>query len=158
MAVLVASGCGGGGQPAPERQVRGTGYVFSAPADWQVVRRDREVSASKGLGLVSVTRFRLLRPYRPELWEGVVPELDRTAAAIARQQSGTVSDPQTVTIAGRRARRYDVEYEHEGRELVERIAFVLRGRIEYLLLCRYESGGDTGACDGLLRSFRLAAA
>ena len=45
-----------------------------------------------------------------------------------------------------------------GKQLVERIAFVLRGKTEYLLLCRYERGGSTDACDGLLTSFRLAAA
>jgi len=39
--------------------------------------------------------------------------------------------------------------------LVERIAFVLRGRNEYLLLCRYDRGGDTGACDRLLATFKL---
>jgi hypothetical protein len=141
-----------------ERQIRGTGYSFSAPADWDVVRSGREVRVSKGLQLVSVTRFRLLRTYRPQLWETVVPELDRAAEAVARQQSGAVSDSRTVTIAARRARRYDVEYEDEGKQLVERIGFVLRGKVEYLLLCRYESGGETGACDRLLSSFRLAAA
>lgn len=55
-----------------------------------------------------------------------------------------------------RACRYDVEYEHEGRKLVERIAFVLRGKVEYLLLCRYERGGDTDACDNLFGTFTLA--
>ncbi len=158
MAVLLATGCGGGGGKTIERQIRGTGYSFSAPANWEVVRSGQEVRVSKGARLVSVTRFRLLRTYRPELWEKVVPELDRAAAAVARQQSGRVSEPRTVTIGGRRARRYDVVYEHEGRQLVERIGFVLRGKVEYLLLCRYESGGDTGACDRLLSSFRLAAA
>ena len=69
-----------------------------------------------------------------------------------------MSDPLTVTIAGQKARRYDVAYTREGRLLVERIAFVLRGKIEYLLLCRYERGGDTEACDRLLTSFKLAAA
>ncbi len=82
-------------------------------------------------------------------------ELDRTAAAIARQQSGTVRDPQTLTISGRRARRYDIAYEGEGKQLVERISFVLRGKTEYLLLCRYTSGGDTEPCDRLLATFRL---
>jgi hypothetical protein len=158
LALLFLAGCGSGGERTEAREVRGTGYVFSAPADWNVARTDQEVGVSKGIELLSVRRFPLMRVYRPELWDKVVPELDRAAEAVARQQQGTVTDPQTVTIAGRRARRYDVEYEHEGTQLVERLAFVLRGKVEYLLLCRYESGGDTGACDRLLTSFRLAAA
>ena len=96
--------------------------------------------------------------FKPALWDKVVPELDRAATAVARQQQGTVSDPRTVTVAGQKARRYDVAYTNQGKQLVERIAFVLRGKTEYLLLCRYERGGSTDACDGLLTSFRLAAA
>jgi hypothetical protein len=87
-----------------------------------------------------------------------VPELDRAAAAVARQQQGTVADHRTVTVAGLRARRYDIAYVRESRPLVERVAFVLRGKTEYLLLCRYERGGTTAGCDGLLSSFKLAAA
>jgi hypothetical protein len=138
--------------------VRGTGYTFAAPADWKVVRSGPEVRLSQGVELLSVRRFPLVHAYRDELWPGVVPQLDGAADEIARQQRGIVTDRQTVTIAGRRARRYDVAYEHDGQELVERIAFVLRAKTEYQLLCRYESGGDTGACDRLLSSFRLAAA
>jgi hypothetical protein len=105
-----------------------------------------------------VTRFPLQRRFRPALWSKVVPELDRAAAAVANQQQGAVSDPRTVSIDGERARRYDIAYTRDGNQLVERIAFVLRGKSEYLLLCRYARGGNTVACDGLLTSFRLAAA
>jgi hypothetical protein len=138
--------------------VRGTGFTFAAPADWGVSRKGREVQAAQGTGLVSVARFPLQRRFRPELWSKVVPELDRAAAAVARQQQGTVANPRTVTVGGQKARRYDVAYTSGGKELVERIAFVLRGKTEYLLLCRYERGGSTDACDGLLTSFKLAAA
>jgi hypothetical protein len=62
---------------------------------------------------------------------------------------------QAVTVAGQRARRYDIDYERDGKKLVERLAFVLRGKTEYLLLCRYERGGDTAACDRLLATFTL---
>ena len=129
-----------------------------APADWGVSRKGREVQAAQGTLLISVTRYPLPRRFRPKLWDKVVPELDRAAAAVASQQQGTVSDPRTVTIGGQKARRYDVAYTREGKQLVERIAFVLRGKTEYYLLCRYERGGSTDACDGLLTSFRLAAA
>jgi hypothetical protein len=151
----LAAGCGGSNAATTERPVRGTGYSFSAPASWQLVRSGRSISASDGLAVVSVTRFPLIRAFRPDLWDKVVEELDRAAAAVASQQKGKLSDPRTVTIGGRRARRYDIEYEHEGKRLVERLAFVLRGKTEYLLLCRYERDGDTRACDRLLATFKL---
>ena len=98
-----------------------------APAPWAVAPvtaflRARGVQLTKGVAVLSVTRFPLLRAYRPALWEHVLPELDRAAAAIAAQQNGTVRDPRTVTIAGRRARRYDVAYERSGQRLVERFS------------------------------------
>jgi hypothetical protein len=157
LTLLVAAGCGGR-SAQKSYVVQGTGFTFLAPAGWSVSRQGREVQAAQGLRLISVTRYPLPRRFRPELWAKVVPELDRAAAAVARQQQGTVSDPRTVTIADLQARRYDVAYTREGKQLVERIAFVLRGKTEYYLLCRYERGGDTEACDGLLTSFRLAAA
>jgi plasmid stabilization system protein ParE len=156
VALLLAAGCGGGGgRPTDEKLVRGPGFVFSAPAAWAVSGSGREVRVSQGLAVLSVTRFPLVRAFRPELWDKVVPELDRAAAQLAEQQDGTVGDPETVTIAERRARRYDVFYEGNGKRLVERIAFVLRGKTEYLLLCRYVLGGETRACDRLLATFRL---
>jgi hypothetical protein len=135
--------------------VRGTGYSFRAPADWSLVRVGPEVRLSDGIRLLSVFEYPLVRAYRPELWNKVVSELDDAAEALARQQDGVVSDPRTVTISTQRARRYDLAYEHEGKQLIERIAFVLRGQTEYLLLCRYERGGETRACERLLATFRL---
>jgi hypothetical protein len=157
LTLLVVAGCGGAAAHKGY-VVSGTGFTFTAPADWGVSRTGREVQAAQGTLLISVTHFPLLRRFRPGLWDRVVPELDRAAAAVASQQHGTVSDSRTVTIAGQKARRYDVAYAREGKQLVERIAFILRGKTEYLLLCRYERGGDTEACDRLLTSFRLAAA
>jgi hypothetical protein len=154
VSLLFVAGCGGGG-PAPERVVRGLGYRFSAPVDWVVVRSGREVRVSEGVRLVSVTRYPLLRAFRPVLFEHVLPELDRAAKALAQQQSGEVGRSRSLTISGRRARSYDIDYERNGKALVERITFVLLGKTEYLLLCRYERGGDTGACDRLLATFTL---
>jgi hypothetical protein len=155
--LLVVSGCGGS-QAQKGYIVRGPGFTFQAPTKWAVSRKGSQVQAAQGTQLISVTRFPLLRSFRPALWGKVVPELDRAAATLAQQQQGKVSDPRTVTIAGREARRYDIDYAGEGKQLVERIAFVFRGKSEYLLLCRYERGGATEACDGLLTSFKLAAA
>jgi hypothetical protein len=151
----MTAGCGGAGGTTAEQVVRGRGYSFSAPVDWNVSRTARELRAAEGSQLVSVTRFALLRGFRPGLWEHVLPELDRAAAGVARQQDGRVAATADIMVAGRRARRYDIEYERDGKELVERIAFVLRGKTEYLLLCRYERGGDTRACDRLLDTFTL---
>ena len=137
-----------------EKVVRGPGYRFSAPADWAVARSPRAVQVSEGVGLVSVTRYPLVRAFRRELWTKVLPELDRTAGAVAKQQSGTVSASRTIDVSGREARSYVIDYEHEGKELVERITFVLRGKTEYYLLCRYERG-DTDACERLLATFTL---
>jgi hypothetical protein len=60
-----------------------------------------------------------------------------------------------VTISGRRARRNALAYDLRGNKLVEQLAFVLRGKMEYLLLCRYEQGKRSKACETLLRTFRL---
>jgi hypothetical protein len=157
LTLLVVAGCGSS-SAQKGYIVHGAGFTFAAPARWTVTRKGREVQAAQGTRLISVALFPLLRRFTPGLWDKVVPELDRAAAAVARQQQGTVVDPRTVTIGGRRARRYDVAYTRDGKQLVERIGFVLRGKSEYLLLCRYERGGDTEACDRLLTSFRLAAA
>src|SRR5438552_15712934 len=64
LALLLAAGCGGGGSAPAERLVRGSGYRFSAPLTWKVVRSGREVQASRGVALVSVTRYPLLHAYR----------------------------------------------------------------------------------------------
>ena len=135
--------------------MHGPGYFFSVPAGWTVTRKGAEVQVAQGTELVSVTRFPLVRSFRPSLWSKVQPQLDRAAEALASQQRGTVTERATVTIAGLRARRYQVAYARDGKQLVERIAFVLRGKTEHELLCRYERGGDTRACDGLLATFRL---
>lgn len=104
---------------------------------------------------MSVTVFRLARAYRPALWTTVVPELDRVAERLASELGGAVVARATVVVDGRRARRYDIEYEREGAALVERTAFVLDGRREYQLVCRYPAGEPPAACSTLFESFRL---
>ena len=153
---MLLAGCGGGsGNSGAEKIVRGSGYRFTAPAGWAVDRNPRVVQAADGIDLISVTRYPLVHAFRPQLWAKVVPELDRAAAGVAQQQNGKVVSSRTTTVTARRARSYDIEYAREDKQLVERITFVLRGKTEYYLLCRYE-GGDTDACDRLLATFTLA--
>lgn len=113
------------------------------------------VEGGKSLALVAVSRFPLLRPAAGELSPKVIRELDNVAQGVAAQQQGTISSRETTEVAGRQARRYDVDYETRGKKLVERLGFVLRGRTEYLLLCRFERSGDTSPCDRLFSSFTL---
>jgi hypothetical protein len=141
------------------RVVSGTGFTFEAPTGWETVRTARQVQAAQGhdsVALVGVSRFALLHVFRPALWSKVVHELDGAADAIARQQHGSVTDASDTTLSGVRARRYKVAYDLRGSKLVEELAFVLRGKTEYLLLCRYEQAGSTRACDSLMKSFTLS--
>lgn len=156
---IVLAGCGGGGHKASasvDRTVAGGGYRFSAPSSWSVHRAGRQVTATSGsVDLVGVTTFTLARRYRPELWAKAVPALDRTAAALAAQLDGELRSRVTVVLAGRRARRYEIGYRRDGKALVERTAFLLTGRREHQLLCRFAEGGEDGPCRTLFSSFRL---
>ena len=139
----------------------GPGFTFSAPAGWDVQVRRRAASArpaDDATELVSVSVFRLARPYRPELWETVEPELDRVAATLADELGGRVASSATVVVDGRRAKRYDIRYERDGSDVVERTAFVLEGRRELQLVCRYGAEGDSEArraCELLFSTLRL---
>jgi plasmid stabilization system protein ParE len=159
---LLAGGCGsaGGEKAVARKAVHGAGYTFEAPADWAVQRSLRTVQAtpSEGPEIVSVSVFPLRRRYEPELWPRVVPELDRVAARLADALGANVGTRRTETIDGRRARSYEVAYRRNGAGLVERIVFVLEGKREFQLLCRWQkddprAGKD--ACAGLTASFTL---
>ena len=157
-AAILLAGCGSGGSKGPQAKVQdvvGVGYRFSAPTSWHVQRKGRTVSATSGdVDLVGVTTFPLARRYEPRLWAKVAPALDRAAAQLTAQLHGHLEARETVVIAGRRARRYEIGYRRAGRRLVERTAFVLAGRREHQLLCRFQAGGDDGACRILFRTFR----
>ena len=161
LAVLALAGCGGGGsKPLALQEVSTHGARFTAPGDWRVTRTPKTVSAAPVEGgdeLVSVSIFRLLRPYAPALWPRVVPELDRAAGELARQLSGTVGSARTLTVAGGRAREYELSFQRQGRGVRERITFVLRDQREYELLCRWSTGrAEPAACATLVSSFRPA--
>jgi hypothetical protein len=155
------AGCGGGGDEDAQRTVAGPGFTFSAPASWGVETGGRSGSASPhpgGIQLVSVRVFRLARPYSPELWETVVPELDRVAGELADQLGGRIASSSLVVVDGRRAKRYDIRYDRDGTEILERTAFVLEGRREFQLVCRHEAADDGDgprACATLFSTLRL---
>jgi hypothetical protein len=158
-AALLLAGCGGGdGGERATQIVRGTGYRFEAPAGWTIVRSGRQVQAAAGgksLTLVAVSRFPLLHSAKEKLEPKVVQELDEVADGVADQQHGALLVEETTEVAGREARHYEIAYGRAGKRLVERLVFVLRGKTEYLLLCRYEQNGDTEPCDEFVRSFEL---
>jgi hypothetical protein len=138
--------------------VHGTGFRFEAPAGWTIVRGGSQVQAAEGgksLALVSVSRFPLLHRATGELDPKEIKELDEVADGVADQQNGRLVVEDTIDVGGRQARRYDVAYRGRGKQLVERLVFVLRGKTEYLLLCRYEQGGDTAPCEQLAKTFTL---
>lgn len=157
--MIVLAGCGGGGHKSTTSDVKtvvGGGYRFSAPSSWSVSRTGREVTAiGDPVDLVGVTTFGLARVYRPSLWTKAVAALDQTAATLAAQNGGKLRVRETVVLAGRRARRYEIAYRADGEAMVEQIAFVLAGRNEYQILCRFKAGGDDSACRTLFSSFRL---
>jgi len=156
--VIVLAGCGSGGHKATASNVQtvtGGGYRFLAPSSWSVHRVGRQVTATSGpVDLVGVTTFTLTRRYRPRLWARAVPALDRAAGDVAAQLQGKLRTRATVVVAGRRARRYEIDYRRAGKALVDRTAFILTGRREHQLLCRFAAGADDGACRTLFSSFR----
>jgi len=119
--------------------VRGNGFTFEVPRGWNVTRPPRAVVARRGDGLVSVTRFPLVKPYDPEKFGAVTKELDRVAARLDPAAQG-----ETVEVADRKVRSYTYDD--------KRIAFVLDGRREYQLYCSRAGG----ACDLLFSSFALS--
>ena len=103
--------------------------------------------------LVSVTTFPLLHPYKPSLFAAATRELDGGAKQLATRLGGTVKKAATVTLAGIKARQYELGYRSGGHDLHQRITFVLRGKTEFQLLCRW-TGERAVACGQLEKTFR----
>lgn len=164
VALGALSACGGGsssGNAAP-RTIPGNGFRFRAPGDWHVRRLGNEVAATPkpiAAELVSVTTFPLLRPYKPSLFPAVKKELDKSADQLASRLGGSVKASRTTTVAGQSVRQYLIVYPQNRQDPKEtysgRITFVLRGKTEYELLCRWASSDDEpDYCAQLQRSFR----
>jgi hypothetical protein len=155
LAVLAVAGCGGGAGDEAPQTVAGRGYALEVPAGWDVTRAPRTLSAESDGRLVSVTTFRLTRPYRTAQFEAVVPELDRVADDLAQRLGGEPGRGRTVVVDGRKSRSYRTSFTRDGDDFDQRVVFVLRGRSEYQILCRWPSGEDAGFCERAVRSFRL---
>jgi hypothetical protein len=153
-ATLAVAGCGAKSAPK-EQAVSGPGFEFRAPGGWTVTKQPRSAEAAQGDRALSVTVFALKRAFRPALWPKVVPELDGVASSLADQLRGKAGEGSTVTVAGHRARTYDIAFSRGGKDFVERITFVLDGKREFQLLCRYPAGPEEPACAALGSSFRL---
>jgi hypothetical protein len=147
-ALLAACGGAGGGDT---QVVRGRGYTFEAPAAWKLVRTPRALGAQGGdVELVQVTRLPLARAYTRDLFDRVVPELDRAANAVAAEVDGKVTS-RTIEVLDERVRQYDLTFDGK----LEQLTFVLRGKTNYQLLCRRDEDGDHDPCANLVRSFSI---
>jgi hypothetical protein len=152
-ALCILAGCGGASATKQQPQtVQGPGYRFAAPAGWSVARKGSAASASRGSELVQVTTFPLVKPYRSELFDAVAGELRTRMQQVAQQSGGSVSGGSTVTAAGIRSHAYAVQVGDH----VDEYTFVLRGRREYLLLCRRKQSSHDDFCAQLVRTFALA--
>jgi hypothetical protein len=163
-AVTVATACGGGGSVSsgPPQVVPGPGFRFSAPGKWHVRRQGQEVSAApKPIApeLVSVSKFPLLKPYTPALFGKATGELDRSAADLASRLGGSLEKSSTGTVVGQRVRQYLLVYP-QGKDdpkssFSARLTYVLRGRTEYELFCRWDgTGPEPDYCTRFEKSFR----
>jgi hypothetical protein len=160
LATLILASCGESDEEDPQT-IRGNGYTASVPADWTLERPPRTIAAANPNGpeAVSVGSFRLAKAFRPALWNDAVAELNDVAARLAERvaPSGRVDASRDATIAGRRARLYEIRYTREGEQMLDRVIFILVGTREFQLTCRIrvdepEVGDD--ACARLLSSFR----
>ncbi len=118
-----------------------------------MTRTGQTVQASHGQTSVFVTTYRLIKPYTPALWAKAIKELDGVATTVAVQLHGSPIASRTVRVGPSKARQYDIAFTRNGQKLVERITFVLRGRREYELLCRFKQGKTEPACALLQSSF-----
>ena len=163
-ATLAVAGCGGGRtgeQVVAPQKVTGPGFTFSAPGEREIARTLRSVTVlptdTASPELEQVTRFPLVKTFRPSLWPGASAELDGIAQRLTASLGGEYGNvPKTVRRGGLRGRSYDIAYEHGGVKLRERLTLLLDRRTEYQLLCRWSAAaGEPTACGLLEKTFRL---
>jgi hypothetical protein len=153
LAVLILAGCGGSSEPKAQSQiVKGRGFSFKAPVGWHIQHSIRGSAASQGSELVQVSTFPLVRPYTAPLFGRVAQELALRMKTIARETGGTLTGMHTVTAGGVKSHRFDVKVDGH----VDQYTFVLIGKREYQLLCRFRTSSSDAFCSDLLTSFRPA--
>lgn len=158
LVLAAAAGCGGGGGSGTTsvetgKLVSGPGFTFRAPDGWTVTVAPRSAAATRdAITLASVTVLPLVHPYRPALFRRVIGELDRVAATLAAKLHGEVTSSRTIDVAGGKVRQYEIDHA----QMVDRLTFVLRGKREFLLTCRWrKQEGAPAACGQLAASFRI---
>jgi hypothetical protein len=134
----------------------GPGYRFSVPDGWTPERGGTAVTARNGSAFVSVTTYKLLKPYDPTLFDRVAKELDRSVGKLADQAKGSVVERKTSDVGGRKIR----EYRYVAKGFATRLGFVFDGTREWQLLCRARAEDDDpgGACKLLFQTFSVGAA
>jgi hypothetical protein len=151
---LLLAGCGGGSNHPANQTVRADAFSYQAPWGWQISRVDSEVAASPKPGSperVSVAVFPLLHAYESKLFAAVTKELDASAAQEAKQLKGSVTSKATTRIAGIPVRQYVLTVPHG---VNEQITYFLRRKIEFELLCQWQSGkSEPDYCKTLTTSF-----
>lgn len=152
MATLILSACGGSsGHKAQESwtTLSGGGFHFRAPKGWSAKSQQKVAQATRNGELVQVSTFPLVKPYTDALFTKVDRELHARMQTLAQQTGGTVTGQRTVTAAGIKSHAYDLTVADH----VDEYTFVLRGKREYLLLCRRKAKGDRSFCEQLVTSF-----
>jgi hypothetical protein len=154
LATLILSACGGSGANKAQTDwttLAGAGFRFQAPSGWKGTAHSKVAQAAKDGELVQVSTFPLAKPYTAALFTEVERELRARMQTVARQVGGKVTGERTVTAAGIRSHAYDLT----AADHVDEYTFVLRGKREYLLLCRRKMDGDRSFCERLVTSFAL---
>lgn len=152
LATLILSACGGSSGHkgrASWTTLSGAGFHFLAPKGWSARSQPTSAQATRDGELVQVSTFPLVKPYTDALFTKVDRELHARMQALARQTGGAVRGQRTVTAAGIRSHAYDLAVADH----VDEYTFVLRGKREYLLLCRRKATGDRSFCEQLVTSF-----
>jgi hypothetical protein len=151
--LAILAGCGGSGGGKQQLQtVHGPGYRFAAPAGWAVAHKPTLTTASQDSELVQVATFPLVKAYSAALFGAVAVELHARMQQVAQQSGGTVAGTSSATAAGIKSHVYDVDVGDH----VDEYTFVLRGKREYLLLCRRKKSSHGDFCTQLVRTFAFA--
>ena len=158
---IALGACGGNGDEGASKtqRVAGPGFTFEVPSGREVTRTPRSVSVvptdAGSREVESVTRFPLVKVYRPSLWPKAIVELDSVAERLTARLGGEYTNAiATTRIGGLRGRRYEIAFERNGEALRQRLTLLLDTRTEYQLLCRWSAAGDEPkACALVERTF-----